>query len=51
LAHDFGQSLGCGAYLSALRRTRIGDFDVNDAIFMEGFLDMIEEMQKDKNAE
>ena len=28
LAHDIGQLLGCGAYLSALRRTRIGDYDV-----------------------
>lgn len=31
LAHDIGQVLGCGAYLSALRRTRIGEFDVRDA--------------------
>lgn len=31
LAHDIGQVLGCGAHLSALRRTRIGTFDVKDA--------------------
>ena len=31
LAHDIGQVLGCGAHLSALRRTRIGEFDVKDA--------------------
>jgi tRNA pseudouridine55 synthase len=31
LAHDFGQLLGCGAYLSSLRRTRIGQFNVDDA--------------------
>jgi len=31
LAHDFGEILGCGAYLSALRRTRIGNFSVQDA--------------------
>lgn len=31
LAHDIGQILGCGAHLSALRRTRIGEYDVNDA--------------------
>ncbi|MBP6313864.1 MAG: tRNA pseudouridine(55) synthase TruB [Flavobacteriales bacterium] len=31
LAHDIGQELGCGAYLSALRRTHIGEFDVSDA--------------------
>lgn len=32
LAYDFGKALASGAYLSALRRTRIGDFHVNDAI-------------------
>ncbi|HVZ55193.1 MAG TPA: tRNA pseudouridine(55) synthase TruB [Chitinophagaceae bacterium] len=32
LAHDFGQALGCGAYLSSLRRTRIGEFLVADAL-------------------
>ena len=31
LAHDIGQALGCGAYLSALRRTTIGEYDVKDA--------------------
>ncbi|MGJ7031942.1 tRNA pseudouridine(55) synthase TruB [Niabella hirudinis] len=37
LAHDFGQALGCGAYLSSLRRTRIGDFLVEDALTIEAF--------------
>jgi tRNA pseudouridine55 synthase len=31
LAHDIGQKLGCGGYLSALRRTRIGNYRVEDA--------------------
>lgn len=31
LAHDFGQRLGVGAHLVALRRTAIGDLDVRDA--------------------
>jgi tRNA pseudouridine55 synthase len=31
LAHDIGQVLGCGAHLSALRRTAIGEFHVKDA--------------------
>ena len=35
LAHDFGEILGIGAYLSSLRRTRIGDFNVNDAKTIE----------------
>lgn len=32
LAHDFGQALGCGAYLQALRRTRIGAYGVKAAL-------------------
>jgi tRNA pseudouridine55 synthase len=31
LAHDIGQVLGCGAHLSALRRTAIGTFQVEHA--------------------
>lgn len=38
LAHDYGQALGCGAYLSALRRTRIGEYQVSDAVSMDQFL-------------
>lgn len=37
LAHDFGQMLGCGAHLSSLRRTAIGNFKVEDAETMESF--------------
>lgn len=37
LAHDFGKALGCGAYLSSLRRTAIGNFKVEDAVTMEAF--------------
>jgi len=32
LAQDIGQILGCGAYLQELRRTKIGNFDVSDAL-------------------
>jgi tRNA pseudouridine55 synthase len=32
LAHDTGQALGCGAYLSSLCRTRIGKYRLEDAI-------------------
>jgi tRNA pseudouridine55 synthase len=31
LANDFGKLLGVGGYLSALRRTKIGDFNVDNA--------------------
>jgi tRNA pseudouridine55 synthase len=37
LANDFGKALGCGGYLSKLRRTRIGDFKADDALSMEQF--------------
>ena len=32
LAHDFGKSLNNGAHLSGLRRTKIGEFRIEDAI-------------------
>lgn len=32
LAADIGEKLGCGAYLTALRRTRSGCFSVNEAL-------------------
>ena len=35
LAHDLGADLGCGAYLTALRRTSIGEFSVGDAWTIE----------------
>ncbi len=31
LAHDIGQALGVGAYLSQLRRTKIGDYHIEEA--------------------
>ena len=38
LAHDFGKALGCGAYLSSLRRTQIGELRVENAQTIEKFL-------------
>jgi tRNA pseudouridine55 synthase len=40
LAHDIGAALGCGAHLSALRRTRAGQFKIEDAVS----LDCVEKM-------
>jgi tRNA pseudouridine55 synthase len=37
LAYDFGEALGCGAHLSSLCRTRIGEFTIADAMSMEAF--------------
>ena len=44
LAHDMGTSLACGAYLSELRRTKIGDLNVDAAKTMEAFIEYIGEM-------
>src|SRR5690606_38968788 len=38
LAHDFGKALQSGAHLSALRRTKIGAFDVASATSVEDFI-------------
>jgi tRNA pseudouridine55 synthase len=32
LARDLGRALGCGAHLQALRRTRVGSFDIANAV-------------------
>lgn len=44
LAHDFGQAMRCGAYLSSLCRTRIGEFKNEDAMSIDEF----EKMSVDK---
>ncbi len=32
LARDIGEALGCGAHLTALRRTRVGDISIDDCL-------------------
>lgn len=44
LARDFGEELGVGAYLSALRRTKIGDYDVADAISVDQFAALLDSL-------
>ena len=48
LANDFGKALGTGAYLSSLRRTRIGNFLVDDALSPLQFEEKIGNMIKMK---
>ncbi len=43
LAHDFGVALGAGAHLTALRRTKIGEFNVADAISPQAFEESVTE--------
>jgi tRNA pseudouridine55 synthase len=46
LAHDFGQALGCGAYLSSLCRTRIGGFRLEEAMTIDEF---VEELKRESS--
>src|SRR5690606_33794543 len=39
LARDLGADLGVGGHLTALRRTRVGPFDVADAVPVDGLAD------------
>lgn len=41
LVHDFGQALQSGAHLSALRRTKIGDFNVDNAVLVNDFINQL----------
>ncbi len=41
LANDFGKALDIGAHLSALRRTKIGDFSVENALNINSFEDSL----------
>ena len=41
LAHDFGKALHSGGHLSALRRTKIGDYNVNKAMDPNVFAQML----------
>ncbi|WP_346883213.1 tRNA pseudouridine(55) synthase TruB [uncultured Algibacter sp.] len=38
LANDFGKALNSGAHLSALRRTKIGEFDVKNSLSVDKFI-------------
>ncbi|MGA7719632.1 MAG: tRNA pseudouridine(55) synthase TruB [Ignavibacteriaceae bacterium] len=37
IANDFGEKLGCGGLLSALRRTKIGIYDIEDSLETKEF--------------
>tara|TARA_R110002049_G_scaffold616_12_gene3607 strand:- start:1947 stop:2645 length:699 start_codon:yes stop_codon:yes gene_type:complete len=43
IAFDYGNALNSGAHLSALRRTKIGDFSVDNALSVEGFIENLKE--------
>lgn len=41
IAHDFGKALNSGGHLSSLRRTKIGDYNVNNAVAPANFKEMM----------
>lgn len=43
LAEDIGQELGCGAHLSALRRTKVGPFTLDKVVTMEMLEALVDE--------
>lgn len=42
LAHDIGESIGCGGYLSDLSRTMIGPYNLNDAFEMDAITEALQ---------
>ena len=51
LARDIGEALGSGAYLTALRRTRVGDVRVEDCITLDDFPQWLAEQDIEENTE
>lgn len=41
LANDIGKELGCGAYLTGLRRTKIGEYNIENTMTIDYFLENI----------
>ncbi|GIV30401.1 MAG: hypothetical protein KatS3mg028_1467 [Bacteroidia bacterium] len=44
IARDFGKALHNGAYLESLRRTKIGEYDVNDAMKVKNFVHLLKQL-------
>jgi tRNA pseudouridine55 synthase len=43
IAFDYGKALNSGGHLSTLRRTKIGNFSVDNALSVEGFINNLKE--------
>ena len=46
IANDFGEKLGCGALLSSLRRTAIGNYSIEKALTVEEFVKEMKAVKK-----
>jgi tRNA pseudouridine55 synthase len=49
IAHEFGQKLGVGGYLTGLRRTKIGQYSVDDAKSIEEHLQVLQHLTSIKS--
>ena len=45
LARDIGETLGTGAHLTALRRTRVGNVKIEDCVSVDDATKMLEEVE------
>jgi len=46
IANDFGEKLGCGGLLGSLRRTKIGEYSVDDALKIDEFVKIFSDFRK-----
>ncbi len=51
LANDFGAALGVGGFMSSLRRTRIGNFSVDDAYSLNSFEEAITALKQNSEGQ
>ncbi|MCF6131187.1 tRNA pseudouridine(55) synthase TruB [Flavobacterium wongokense] len=51
LAFDFGKALNSGAYLSVLRRTKIGDYSVENGVTPENFEKLVSEPEPERRTD
>ena len=45
LARDLGRALGSGAYLTQLRRTRVGEYDIDKCIVYDHFQEWLDNQE------
>lgn len=51
IARDLGEKLGCFGYVSALKRTKVGEFTLDNAIPLDFFLEMIDKPDQIRNSD
>lgn len=48
LARDIGRALGSGAYLTSLRRTRVGDYTVDNCVDFDNFQEWLDNQETER---